>query len=117
MPGLGQAIADEPLRGLAFFGIYLASAIPMTQSAGYLLTGEPNLKLSTNQANIIFVTSASTMLLTQIIAAIDAGRVARVNSMALRDKNTRSQLQFYPRVNFSQFYSAPGLEACLVWQL
>jgi|GEM_PF-6285339 len=89
-------IADEPLRRLAFLAVDVVGIAAISTSFPYVWDGEPNFWANTKIANGIFITGYCIFVLNRIVASRDAGRVARVNSLAWRDKNHLSQLRLYP---------------------
>lgn len=93
VPGLGQTISGETIRGIAFFSSFLASIT-------ILFIGE-------NQGdNGVIMGTMGGIGCTIIPAwsAIDAVRVAKVNNLALRDKSKASyNIHFQPFIN-TKFY-------------
>lgn len=107
VPGLGQVVADEVGRGLAFFGgsvvaggIVISGAITVLESEG-----------RQGQDLIVFGNLAS--LAIWIWSIGDAVRVAKVNNLAYREKTSalslRPALLSTPRQN----NYAPGLTLCI----
>lgn len=117
MPGLGQAIADEPLRGLAFLGVEIIGIAAISSGFGNYWDGEPKIKLSTATADALLIIGYSIFVLNRLVAARDAGKVAKVNSMALRDHNRIGQIQLYPNVALNSQSGSFETGFKLLWRL
>ncbi len=108
LPGMGQMMAGENKRGMMFLGAF---------SAGYLIQKGVITNSNNNGAPSAggkFLGN-TIMLATWIWAVVDAGRVAKVNSMYLRDRKHGADLsiEIAPVLfdgNFMNPRSAVGLE-------
>jgi hypothetical protein len=94
IPGLGQAISGETLRGFAFFGSFLASIT-------VLFIGE-----NKGEKGVVPGTLGGIgCTIVPVWSAIDAVRVAKVNNLAFRDKTkTLYNFNFQPYIN-TELYS------------
>jgi hypothetical protein len=103
IPGLGQAISGEPLRGFAFFGSFLGCIT-------VLFIGEGQ----GNKGVVLGTLGGLGCSIVPIWSAIDAVRVAKVNNLALRDKTKPlTTIQFQPFINTNFHYQTqlfqPGM--------
>ncbi len=96
LPGLGQIMADEVLRGSYFIlgavggCVLLYNGTKKYIDSGLVLGGEEAL-----QGLGTMMIGAAIFLTVQIWAMIDAMRVAKVNSMALRDQASNFKILPY----------------------
>jgi len=93
IPGLGQVTCGETLRGLAFFGGYAISGIICLDG----MTGiwsENYYPPSIETRQIMFLAGACGMIAMSIWSITDAVKVAKVNSMYIRDLRKMSQIRF-----------------------
>jgi hypothetical protein len=90
VPGLGQAISGEVVRGLLFYGGYIGCAAMVFVSYGSGVGG-PGL----------FLLGIAGMFTVFIYSVIDAPRVAKINNLAWRDKRkTGLSLKVSPYAGF-----------------
>ena len=96
IPGLGQMISGEFGRGAAIFACFA-----VVFGAGAIGSSIPlNIDLSTG-AVLMFV-CLSGLLAIEIFSIADAGRVAKINNLAWRDKNKSSyNFQLQPFLNIT----------------
>jgi hypothetical protein len=98
IPGLGQTISGETLRGFTFFGLFVGSIAVLFVGEGQ---GDKGVVLST--------LGGIGCSIVPIWSVIDAVRVAKVNNLALRDKSKPlSTVQVQPSIN-ANFYSHTSL--------
>jgi hypothetical protein len=91
VPGLGQALSDEPGRGLAFFG----------GSVGCLFLAASALEIhNPDIAERTAILSGIGIISLWIWSITDASRVAKVNNLAWRDRNKASlKLELLPNIS------------------
>lgn len=112
VPGLGQIVAGETGRGLAFFGGYIGSTVVYVVGYGLLINGE-------QQGAGTMLLGAGAMLGIGIWSIVDAVKVAKVNNLYLRDKHRTSMidLQMAPYVSpvssISPAHSSAGMSVRL----
>jgi hypothetical protein len=86
IPGLGQTIAREPLRGLTFMAGELACLGIAAAASGsarlYYSSSDDGFHLGT----FIFNTALISFFVIRISGVVDAVKVAKVNNLAYRDK-------------------------------
>lgn len=94
VPGLGQIVAGETGRGLAFMGGYVGGAV--LYGAGYV-----RLLTLQSQGFGTMLLGFGAMVGVSIWSITDAVKVAKVNNLYLRDKNKLSTIdvQFAPYVS------------------
>jgi hypothetical protein len=103
IPGLGQTISGETLRGFRFFGLFVGSI-------ACLFVGEAK----GNNGVVMATLGGIGCSIIPIWSAIDAVRVVKVNNLALRDKTKPlCTVKFHPSIN-TKLYSQsthfqPGL--------
>ena len=111
VPGLGQVIARETGRGIAFFAGSMACYV-LTYSGAMMMTNSYSSSMYSNDFDDgarLFLGGLAGMLAVDIWAIVDAVRVAKVNNMAINDlrKNTfrlQPSLNMTPKGSF-----VPGL--------
>jgi hypothetical protein len=93
VPGMGQLVAGETMRGLAFMGGYTASALIF--GIGYI-TWYQNLWLGYTPMRGMATTLVGLggMIGTSIWSIIDAVNVAKVNNMYLQEVHRNTSLHF-----------------------
>ena len=88
LPGLGQAISGEPLRGLGFFGGALVSVAVVGVGASLLidgiLFGDSDTAIP---GKLLFYSGLGGYLNVDIWAVFDAVKVAKVNNMYRQSRN------------------------------
>jgi hypothetical protein len=95
VPGLGQALGGEPLRGLIFLasdiGSFTIGFIGLYQGL------DSNTSAGTAAGALVFLAGmVGTFAVIPIWSAIDASRVAKVNNMAYNDRQKLSSLNVHP---------------------
>lgn len=108
IPGLGQALSGEYLRGAAFFGGYSGGAA--IYYAGHRLSHKNRNSVNDNEGLLLRIVGIGSMVSVQIISIADAVKVAKVNNLAIRDRynNVSAQLSLMPytrstRMEFGSF--------------
>ena len=98
IPGLGQVVAGETGRGLAFFGGYVGCAIVMEVGVAQLAYSVNNYEYGTYGGSPgagvgTMLIGAGGMLAVSIWSIVDAVNVAKVNNMYIRDMRKTSSLK------------------------
>lgn len=109
IPGLGQALSGEYLRGAAFFGGYSGGAA--IYYAGHRLSHKNRNSVTDDDEGLLLrIVGIGSMVSVQIISIADAVKVAKVNNLAIRDRynNVSAQLSLMPytrstRMEFGSF--------------
>lgn len=84
VPGLGQIIAGESRRGVAFLGGAAVTYI-FTYSGALLIQGSDSFESSTfRTGTVLFLGGIGGLITINIWATVDAVRVAKVNNLAIR---------------------------------
>lgn len=98
VPGLGQIMADEVGRGLTFTGIFAGSLAVSMVGITKLMLANPNQNGSSSNNGVgMLIGGAVVGVVTQYWSVADAVRVAKINSMAYRDRSGRSyKMEFLP---------------------
>lgn len=115
IPGLGQISSGETVRGFVFFGGYsvcmVGGTVGMTRflsdvgiegMIGFInfFGGDINNDLNSEKWLLLMVPGLIGGLTIKIWSIVDAVHVAKVNNLALRDKNKTSyNLQIQPYIN------------------
>lgn len=101
IPGLGQAISGEVVRGLLFFGsTYAAYGFGL----GLVMAGAINLSDNMAMTGLGFIIGAGAL---NIWSIVDAVRIAKVNNMYYQDKhgNLNSlKIEFNPYVDSTNYF-------------
>jgi hypothetical protein len=93
IPGLGQVVSGEPLRGLAFFGGIALCAVPFSIGTVRIynsLVSDINGNKPRTEDILLMCAGALGVYAVDIWSVIDAVRVAKVNNLAFRDRKNRS---------------------------
>lgn len=109
IPGLGQALSGEYLRGAAFFGGYSGGAA--IYYAGHRLSHKNRNSVTDDDEGLLLrIVGIGSMVSVQIISIADAVKVAKVNNLAIRDRynNVAAQVSLMPytrstRMEFGSF--------------
>lgn len=118
VPGLGQIVAGETGRGLAFLGGYVGSYVVF--GVGYVTLFSNTMTLNGESQGIgMMLMGAGAMVGIGIWSIVDAVKVAKVNNLYLRDKHRTSMidLQMAPYVSpvssISPAHSSAGMSVRL----
>jgi hypothetical protein len=98
IPGLGQLIEGESIRGLAFLGGSIALAVFKTR-----LIWRPDVSFTTSNAirNSVLIGQIGL----RVWSGINASRIAKVNDLAFRDKyNSAVNLKILPYSDILDYY-------------
>jgi len=107
LPGLGQIISGEPVRGLAFFGayagcaaIYITGLVRTYDILGAGISGE-----DVKEGGLSMMLMGGTATLSIIVwSVVDAVRVSKVNNLAWRNRNLKSiNIRIEPMDNFTLY--------------
>jgi hypothetical protein len=105
IPGLGQAIAGEPIRGLTFMGgelVCLGIAVAVSDQVTFLSSSNDG---RFDFYNFVFFTALIAQPVLRICGIVDAVKVAKVNNLTYRDKKNgiSTNFQIQPFVFDSYF--------------
>jgi hypothetical protein len=92
VPGMGQLISDETIRGLAFMSAYAVVF------SAYIIDYSESFNRVNARGNNYILLAAGCI---NVLSIIDAVRVTKVNNMAYRDKGTSLRMQPYYDGEFS----------------
>jgi len=99
IPGLGQVVAGETGRGIAFFAGYAVSyGIFLNGASRIIEFAEENPNFSGGRIEGLggFVFGVASVLVTTIWSTSDAVRVAKVNNLAFRDRTNKTSFKIEP---------------------
>lgn len=101
IPGLGQMVCGETVRGLCFMvPAYTGATVGMVE----LVRGMSGMTDSESNAGAVFLFSFGLYYALELWSTIDAVHVAKVNNMAFRDKQGATyRLKVEPFVGFSNY--------------
>lgn len=102
LPGLGQIISGEPVRGIAFFGVYAGCAAiyitGLVRTVDILGAGISGEDIREGGLSMMVMGGIATLGI-MVWSVVDAVRVAKVNNLAWRDKKLSSGLELEPFFN------------------
>jgi TM2 domain-containing membrane protein YozV len=84
IPGLGQAISGEPLRGLCFMG-GMVGTWSLSVAGLIIAFEEPGSKYNDENGALLFLAGFVGSTAVWIWSIVDASKVAKVNNLAWRD--------------------------------
>ena len=115
IPGLGQAYAGEPLRGLAFFGAQSITSIGLI--TGFLLTlqVDPTTGKSPYIARPITYAAMASGIILNVYNIYDAVHVAKIKNMAYADKKNTVSLNLSPAIFSMQNKNLAGIGLTLTF--
>ena len=101
IPGLGQMVCGEPVRGLCFMvPAYTGVTVGMVE----LIRGMSGMSHSNSNAGNIFLFSFGLYYALELWSTIDAVHVAKVNNMAFRDKQSATyRFKVMPYVGLANY--------------
>jgi hypothetical protein len=115
LPGLGQILSGETVRGIVFFGGYSACMIACSiglirviNTLGAGISGE----VPREGGIALMVGGSFGVFLVDIWSVFDAVRVAKVNNLAWRDQNKASlNIQMQPWINTACYSNTGSIPA------
>ncbi len=101
IPGLGQMVCGEPVRGLCFMvPAYTGVTVGMVE----LIRGMSGMSNSNSNAGNLFLFSFGLYYALELWSTIDAVHVAKVNNMAFKDKQgVAYRLKVEPFVGYANY--------------
>lgn len=94
IPGLGQVIAGEPVRGLGYFAGYMVSRSIILNVGSNIDAGDTEFDNGFEEVKALV--GVGGFLYTWIASTIDAVRVAKVNNMAFQEERKKISVQLEP---------------------
>ena len=118
LPGLGQMIANEPGRGVAFLGAAMGSMVIYSIGAVQATTAlDVNSGIYDGEGVGLMAVGLVSLIVVDIWSIVDAVHVAKVKNLAWRDKTDFRGIRLEPYIAPIKSYNSTGTQAGLCLKL